>query len=121
MGRFSAAAYGAAFFLIAICVSPLALAGEDCESRNSARLDVTSAVDTAISFVVTTVRKLKPSYDVQIVEALYESARTGRPVQLSLPEKKARPSLDQEETAPPVRPWTFSPTSASSSGSSTTC
>ena len=25
------------------------------------------------------------------------------------------------ETAPPVRPWTFSPTSASSSGSSTTC
>ena len=41
--------------------------------------------------------------DVQIVEALYESARTGRPVQLSLPAKKARPTLDQEETAPPVR------------------
>lgn len=68
MGRFSAAAYGAAFFLIAICSSPLAQACEDCEARNIASLDVTSAVDTAISFVVATVRKLKPSYDVLIVE-----------------------------------------------------
>lgn len=68
MGRFSAAAQGAAFFLTALCVSPLALACEGCEARNTARLDVTSAVDTAISFVVATVRKLNPAYDVQIVE-----------------------------------------------------
>lgn len=68
MGRFPAAARAAAFFLIAICSSPLAQACEDCASRDTARLDVTSAVDTAVSFVVATVRKLNPSYDVLIVE-----------------------------------------------------
>jgi glucose-fructose oxidoreductase len=41
--------------------------------------------------------------DVQIIEALYESARSGRPIRLTLPSKKARPRLTQEETAPPVR------------------
>lgn len=70
MGRCSAAAQGAALFLIAICSSPLAQACEDCESARVAKLDVTSAVDTAISFVVATARKLNPnpSYDVLIVE-----------------------------------------------------
>lgn len=68
MERSPAAAPGAAFFLIAICSSPLAQACEGCESRKVARLDVTSAVDTAVSFVVATVRKLHPAYDVQIVE-----------------------------------------------------
>jgi hypothetical protein len=68
MGRFSAAPFGAAFFLTAFCSSALAQACEDCESRNIARLDVTSAVDTAVSFVVASVRKLRPSYDVEIVE-----------------------------------------------------
>ncbi len=69
MGRISAAAFGAAFFLTAICSSARAQACENCESRNAtARLDVTSAVDTAVSFVVATVRRLRPSYDVEIVE-----------------------------------------------------
>lgn len=68
MGRYSAAPRGAAIFLVSICFGPLAQACEDCESRNVARLDVTSAVDTAVSFVVATVRRLKPSYEVTIVE-----------------------------------------------------
>jgi glucose-fructose oxidoreductase len=41
--------------------------------------------------------------DVQIIEALYESARTRRPMELDLGAKRRRPSLDQEEQAPPVR------------------
>lgn len=68
MGHFLAAARVAAFFIVAICSCAPALACEDCEPRNTARLDVTSAVDAAISFVVATVRKLHPTYDVQIVE-----------------------------------------------------
>jgi glucose-fructose oxidoreductase len=40
--------------------------------------------------------------DVQIVEALYQSAASGMPVRLNLSGKRARPSLDQEEQAPPV-------------------
>lgn len=68
MGRCSAAPRGAATFLIAICCSPLAQACEDCESRKLAALDVTGAVDTAISFVVATARRLSPSYQVLIVE-----------------------------------------------------
>lgn len=71
MGRFSAASRGAAFFLILIA-SPLAIpfawACEDCDARDTARLDVTSAVDTAVSFVVATFRKLQPSYEVLVVE-----------------------------------------------------
>lgn len=68
MGRFSAASRGAAIFLIAICSCPLAHACEDCEARDIGKVDVTSAVDTAISFVAAAVRKLKPSYEVSIVE-----------------------------------------------------
>lgn len=67
MGRLPAVAFGAAFFLIAICCSPVARACENCDSRKAARLDVTGAVDSAISFVVTTMRKLRPSYEVLIV------------------------------------------------------
>ncbi len=40
--------------------------------------------------------------DVQIIEALYESASSGRPVRLDLDRKQARPSLAQEQQAPPV-------------------
>jgi hypothetical protein len=68
MGRLSAAARVAAFFILAIGSCPLAQACEDCQPSKTARLDVTSAVDTAISFVVATMRKLHPSYDVQVVE-----------------------------------------------------
>jgi glucose-fructose oxidoreductase len=41
--------------------------------------------------------------DVAIIEALYESAMTGRPVQLSLPQKTARPTLAKNHEEPPVR------------------
>ncbi len=41
--------------------------------------------------------------DVQIIEALYESARSGAPVRLNLSGKRERPSAAQEEHAPPVR------------------
>lgn len=41
--------------------------------------------------------------DVAIVEALYRSAKTGRPVSLSLPDKKQWPALDQTIKRPPVR------------------
>ena len=41
--------------------------------------------------------------DVAIVEALYQSAKTGRPVSLSLPYKKKRPSHDQVIKRPPVQ------------------
>ncbi|MGH9459457.1 MAG: Gfo/Idh/MocA family protein [Thermoanaerobaculia bacterium] len=41
--------------------------------------------------------------DVRIVEALYESVRTGRPVPLDLPEKEERPTLRQEIRRPPVQ------------------
>jgi glucose-fructose oxidoreductase len=41
--------------------------------------------------------------DVAIVEALYRSARTGRPVSLSLSDKKQWPVTDQVIKRPPVR------------------
>ena len=41
--------------------------------------------------------------DVAIVEALYQSANTGRPVSLSLPDKKQWPSQDQVIKRPPVK------------------
>lgn len=41
--------------------------------------------------------------DVAIVEALYRSAKTGRPVSLSLPDKKKWPTSDQMIKRPPVR------------------
>ena len=41
--------------------------------------------------------------DVAIVEALYASAREGRPVRLSLPAKDQRPERDQAEFQPPVK------------------
>jgi predicted dehydrogenase len=41
--------------------------------------------------------------DVTIIEALYESAASGRSVRLSLPTKAERPTLEQHEEQPPVR------------------
>jgi predicted dehydrogenase len=41
--------------------------------------------------------------DVAIVEALYRSAKTGRPVSLSLPDKKQWPTKDQVMKRPAVR------------------
>jgi glucose-fructose oxidoreductase len=41
--------------------------------------------------------------DVQIIEALYHSARSGVPVRLNLSGKRARPTMGQQEHAPPVR------------------
>ena len=41
--------------------------------------------------------------DVAIVEALYRSAKTGRPVSLSLPDKTQWPAKDQVITRPPIR------------------
>jgi len=41
--------------------------------------------------------------DVMIIEALYESARTGHSVRLSLPPKADRPTLSQSREEPPVR------------------
>jgi Predicted dehydrogenases and related proteins len=41
--------------------------------------------------------------DVQIIEALYRSAKSGTPIRLNLSGKRERPSLEQEEHAPPVQ------------------
>ena len=41
--------------------------------------------------------------DVSIIEALYRSARIGRPVELKLPPKKQWPTPHQTITRPPVR------------------
>ena len=41
--------------------------------------------------------------DVQIIEAIYESVRSGRPVRLNLSGKRNRPTLAQEEEVPPLR------------------
>jgi len=41
--------------------------------------------------------------DVRVIRALYESARTGRPVRLEPFRKTTRPSLDQEVRRPPTR------------------
>ena len=41
--------------------------------------------------------------DVRVIRALYESARTGRPVRLEPFQKKTRPSLEQEVRRPPTR------------------
>ena len=68
MGRFWAATRVVALFLTGICASPLVHACEACERvplepekpadvpRRLGRLDVTTAVDTATSFVIETVR-----------------------------------------------------------------
>ncbi len=40
--------------------------------------------------------------DVRVITALYESARTGRPIRLGPYEKRRRPTLEQERHAPPV-------------------
>jgi glucose-fructose oxidoreductase len=40
--------------------------------------------------------------DVQVIEALYRSARTGKPVALDVLEPDERPSLEQEVQRPPV-------------------
>lgn len=53
-------------------------------------------------------RKPEPSgleglIDVRIIEALYRSAKRGRPVRLNVPDKERRPSLAQESRRPPVR------------------
>ncbi|HEY5760273.1 MAG TPA: hypothetical protein VIU34_30830 [Steroidobacter sp.] len=71
MDRFSAAAQGAAFFLL--IVSPLAQACEDCEPvshdrQSTGRVDVTAAVDAASSFVIKALRSLYPAYKVSIAE-----------------------------------------------------
>lgn len=96
MGRLSAAAYGAAFFLIAVYSSPLAAqACEDCAARKVARLDVTAAVDTAISFVVTAMRKLKPSYEVTVVEG--EEPAAEPEATLSVAEYAASPDAGDDQ------------------------
>ena len=41
--------------------------------------------------------------DVRVIRALYESARTGRPVRLGRFEKRTRPSLEQEVRRPPTQ------------------
>lgn len=41
--------------------------------------------------------------DVKIIEALYESAASGRPVALGLPHPRSRPSIEQEISRPAVR------------------
>ena len=40
--------------------------------------------------------------DVRIIEALYRSAQTGRPVELAPFQRRARPSLEQEIRRPPI-------------------
>jgi predicted dehydrogenase len=40
--------------------------------------------------------------DVKIIEALYESARSGRPVKLDLPEKRERPTVEQMISRPAI-------------------
>ena len=62
----------------------------------------------AFSDAILKKKEIEPSaleglIDVQIVTALYESARTGRPVRLRIEKAKRRPSLKQMITCPPVR------------------
>jgi hypothetical protein len=42
--------------------------------------------------------------DVGIIQALYQSARMGRPVQIEPINKRIWPSIDQEISQPPVMP-----------------
>jgi len=41
--------------------------------------------------------------DVRIIQALYESAKRGKPVRLTPLKKRQRPSLRQEIKRPPIR------------------
>jgi glucose-fructose oxidoreductase len=41
--------------------------------------------------------------DVQIIEAIYESGRSGKTIRLNVSGKRNRPTLAQEDEAPPIR------------------
>ena len=82
--------------------------GEKEEERKFAPRDQFGAEITYFSNCILKGRELEPSgleglIDVQIIEALYKAAKTGRPVKLPKFPKKQRPTLDQQIKLPPVK------------------
>ena len=81
--------------------------GEKEEEKTFARRDQFGAEISYFSDCILTGKEVEPSgveglIDVAIVEAMYKSAKTGRPVKLPKFPKKARPSLAQHIKLPPV-------------------
>lgn len=78
------------------------------QKRAYAKRDQFAAEIGYFSDCVLTGREPEPSgaeglADVRIINALYRSAKSGKPVKLGEYEKTARPSIAQEEQLPPVR------------------
>jgi predicted dehydrogenase len=82
--------------------------GEKEQKKTFARRDQFGAEISYFSRCVLQDREPEPSgeeglIDVRIVEALYKSAKTGRPVKLGKFPGKARPSLAQQIKLPPIK------------------
>jgi len=82
--------------------------GEKSRERTFPKRDQFAAELIYFSDCVRTGKNPEPSgreglADVRIIEALYESAREGRPVTLPPFEKRVRPGMRQEIRRPPVR------------------
>ena len=82
--------------------------GEKEEEKKFAPRDQFGAEISYFSKCILTGKEPEPSgveglIDVAIVEAMYQSARSGRPVKLPKFPKKPRPTLDQQIKLPPVK------------------
>jgi predicted dehydrogenase len=82
--------------------------GEEKARRTFARRDQFAAELLYFSDCVLKGRQPEPSgqeglADVAIIQALYRSAESGKPVTLKLDKKRSRPTLAQEIKRPPVR------------------
>jgi len=82
--------------------------GERKRTKNFAARDQVAPEILSFSECILEDREPEPSgreglADVRVIRALYESARTGRPMRLAPFEKRSRPSLEQEIRRPPTR------------------
>jgi len=82
--------------------------GEKDQKKTFAPRDQFGAEVTYFSDCILKGREPEPSgleglIDVQIIEAIYQSAKSGRPVKLPKFPKKPRPALDQHIKLPPVK------------------
>ena len=82
--------------------------GEKEQEKRFAPRDQFGAEISYFSKCILTGKEPEPSgleglIDVQIVEAMYQSARSGRPVRLPKFPRKPRPTLDQQIKLPPVK------------------
>lgn len=82
--------------------------GEKEQKKTFAPRDQFGAEVTYFSDCILKGREPEPSgleglIDVQIIEAIYQSAKSGRPVKLPKFPKKPRPALDQQIKLPPVK------------------